>query len=186
MAISRARKEIVFSFRSYAPVFIKRIAWNWKHRGDKVDPAVCPHELVEYLQTVESPAGIVDMGCGPGNLLAALRQNGWNGPFTGVDVSERTIEFARKVADKNADWQVRAMEDFPTLAQKVSTICFCETIYYVKPESVAKVLERCRQSLVPGGRIAIRIIHTERHREHIDLLLRLGAEDRAPLYVLNN
>lgn len=173
--------------RSYAPAFIKRIVWNWKHGSTSIDPAACPHDLLECLRTLDSNSGVLDLGCGPGNLRAALRLRGWNGHFIGVDVSEHIIEVAKKSESNNAEWHVSTIEYFPIPNQKVSTICLCESIYYVKPESVSTLLERCRQSLVsPGGRIVIRIWHADWHREYIALLLGLGAQSNPPIYILYN
>lgn len=172
--------------RSYLPVFIKRIVWNLKHRRNSIDPAACPHDVLECLHTLEADSGVLDLGCGTGNLRAALRLRGWNGHFIGVDVSERVIELAKKSEDYNAEWHVSAIEDFAIPNQKVSTICLCESIYYVKLGAVSSLVERCRQSLVsPGGRVIIRIWHADRHREYVALLSGLGAKSNPPIYTLH-
>jgi SAM-dependent methyltransferase len=170
--------------RSYVPVFIKRITWNWKHQRSSIDPARCPQDLLECLRTLESNSGILDLGCGAGNLRAALRSRGWNGRFIGVDVSEQVMEIAKKSEDSNAEWHVSAIEDFPILAQRVGAVCLCESLYYVRPLSVPALLDRCRQSLVPQGRIVIRISDADRHREYIALLQGLGAQTNPPIYLL--
>ena len=123
----------------------------------------------------------------PGNLRAALRLRGWRGHFIGVDVSKQAIEAARQSEDNNAEWHLSAIEDFPILNKKVSTICLCESIYYVRVGLVPALLERCRRSLAsPGGRIIVRIWHTTRHREYIALLSGLGFESALPIYTLYN
>jgi cyclopropane fatty-acyl-phospholipid synthase-like methyltransferase len=171
--------------RSFAPVFMKRIVWNRKHQHSSIDPARCPRDLLECLRTLGSNSSVLDLGCGAGNLRAALRARGWNGHFIGVDVSEEVTEIAQKSDDQNAEWYVSAIEDFPILSQKVDTICLCESIYYVRRLSVPTLLARCRQSLVSGGRIIIRIWDTEQHREYIALLESLGAQSSPPIYTLN-
>ncbi|WP_158791843.1 bifunctional 2-polyprenyl-6-hydroxyphenol methylase/3-demethylubiquinol 3-O-methyltransferase UbiG [Granulicella sp. L60] len=170
--------------RSYAPVFMKRIIWNWKHQRSSIDPARCPQDLLECVRTLESNSGVLDLGCGAGNLRAALRSRGWNGHFIGVDVSEQVMEIAKKSEDSNAEWHVSAIENFPILSQRIDAICFCESIYYVKPLSVPDLLARCRQSLVSGGRIVIRIWDADLHREYITLLVGLGAQSNPPIYIL--
>ena len=118
------------------PVFIKRMVWNWKYQSTSMIPPRarmdCWSASVHWSPTPDS----LIQGCGPGNLRAALRTRGWNGHFVGVDVSEQVIEVARKSEDTNAEWHVSAIEDFPIPHQKVSTICLCESIYYVDPGSV--------------------------------------------------
>ncbi len=125
------------------------------------------------------------MGCGAGNLRAALRSRGWIGHYVGIDVSEHVIEkVAAKSEDTNAEWHVSALEDFPILEEQFSTICLCESLYYVEFGSVPTLLARCRQSLVSGGRIVIRIWHADRHRDCIALLAGLGSQSNPPIYIL--
>lgn len=176
---------LTFKFRSHAPGFVKRIVWDWKHRHTRVNPKGFPHELLECLGSLDSDSGVVDLGCGPGNLRAALRSRGWNGHYVGVDVSQEVIEVAKKSKDTNAEWHVSTIEEFPILSHKVSTICFCETIYYVKPEFVLRLLEQCRQSLVCGGRIVIRIWDTKQHRDYVAIVAGLGAQSDPPIYILS-
>ena len=170
---------------SCAPVFIKRVTRNWKHRNTSVSPARCPHELLECLCTLEPDAGVLDLGCGAGNLRAALRSRGWTGHFVGVDISGHAIEAAETSKDNNAEWHVSAIEDFQIAGQKVGAICLCESIYYAKPGAVRALLARRRQSLVPGGRIVIRIWNADLHSEYIAVLVGLGAQSSPPIYVLN-
>ncbi|KAK4044635.1 S-adenosyl-L-methionine-dependent methyltransferase [Parachaetomium inaequale] len=42
-------------------------------------------------------AAVLDLGCGNGSLLFALRDEGWKGRLVGVDYSERSVELARRV-----------------------------------------------------------------------------------------
>ena len=170
--------------RSYVPVFIKRIIWNRKHQGSSIDPARCPQDLLECLRTLGSDSAVLDLGCGAGNLRAALRSRGWNGYFIGIDVSEQVTEIAKKSRDSNAEWHVSAIEDYPILSRRVEAICLCESIYYIRPLSVPALLVRCRQSLVPEGRIIIRIWDADRHREYVALLESFGAQSKPPIYIL--
>ena len=170
--------------RAYAPAWIKRFVWNRKHRNEALDPHGCPHEMVDSLATMDPNASLVDFGCGPGNLRAALRSRGWKGHYIGIDASDQAIEEGKKYEDKNAEWHVSTIEDFPVLTDKVNTICFCESIMYVRPKLVPAVFARCHQSLAPGGRIVIRVAHKDRHYEYIELFGKLGAQANPPIYVL--
>ncbi|KAK3896729.1 S-adenosyl-L-methionine-dependent methyltransferase, partial [Staphylotrichum tortipilum] len=42
-------------------------------------------------------ASVLDLGCGNGSLLFALRDEGWEGRLVGVDYSEGSVELARAV-----------------------------------------------------------------------------------------
>jgi SAM-dependent methyltransferase len=170
--------------RSVAPVFIKRLVWNLKHRNSGIDPAKCPHDLLGYFRLLEPNSAVLDLGCGHGNLRAALRLRGWNGHFIGVDVSDLAIETAKKSKDNNAEWHVSAIEKFPIPEQKVGAICLCESLYYVNLSLVPALLQRCRQSLVSGGPIIIRVWSADQHREYLTLLSSLGAQVNPPIYIL--
>lgn len=170
--------------RDFAPTFVKRIVWDRKHRNVSVDAKRCPHDLLECLSTLEPDAEILDLGCGAGNLRAALRSLGWKGHFIGVDVSQKAIDAAKESQDVNAEWHVSAIEDFGILNQKVGAICLCESLYYVKLGLVPAMLARCRHALKPRGRIVVRIWNSERHREYVALLMSMGVQSNPPIYVL--
>ncbi|KAJ6782545.1 hypothetical protein PWT90_01373 [Aphanocladium album] len=44
----------------------------------------------------------LDLGCGNGSILFALRRDGWSGPLTGVDYSARSIQLASQIASSRA------------------------------------------------------------------------------------
>ncbi|KAL2201079.1 S-adenosylmethionine-dependent methyltransferase-like protein [Corynascus similis CBS 632.67] len=72
------------------------------------DDADAEAKMVAYLnehyaaadvpgQLDPSAAAVLDLGCGNGSLLFALRDEGWRGRLLGVDYSERSVELARRV-----------------------------------------------------------------------------------------
>jgi SAM-dependent methyltransferase len=48
-------------------------------------------------------ASFLDLGCGNGSLLLALRDDGWAGPMLGVDYSAQSVSLARRVAAQRED-----------------------------------------------------------------------------------
>ncbi|KAJ4153237.1 hypothetical protein LMH87_009734 [Akanthomyces muscarius] len=44
----------------------------------------------------------LDLGCGNGSILFALRSDGWSGPLTGVDYSAHSIRLASQIASSKA------------------------------------------------------------------------------------
>lgn len=175
----------MFRVRSSAPDFVKRIVWNRKHMSTSIDPAGCPEDLLENLRSLDPGSSLLDLGCGTGNLRAALRLRGWSGHFIGVDVSTAAIETAKTAKDPDAEWHVSTIDSFLPIAAKVDVVCICESLYYVDLSAVPDLLERCRQALVyPKGRTVVRIAHLDRHREYVELLLRSGGYASAPLYIL--
>lgn len=159
------------SMRSRVPGFVKRMVWNAKYAGAVTDPSRFPDQFLTFVtKTLGENDRVLDLGCGPGNLLAALRMSGWKGHYTGVDVSEVAVLTAKKLNDGNADWVVSSIETFPQLSTKVHLICFVETLYYVRLKNVPQVLTRCKQSLEEGGCICLRIWNPEGQQSHIDAL----------------
>jgi len=58
-----------------------------------------------------APATVVDLGCGPGNMTALLRQRWPDATITGVDSSPAMIERARDTVD-GIDWQLADVNDW--------------------------------------------------------------------------
>ena len=144
----------MFHFRSSAPAFVKKLIWDRKYRDVTTNPDICPSDLLRHLASIDKNASVLDLGCGVGNLLAALRRRGWAGIFVGVDVSEQAIETSRKIGDANARWYVSTIEDFkiPT-ATPFDVISLCESLCYVKPMRLDAVLNGCLFALSATGKI---------------------------------
>jgi SAM-dependent methyltransferase len=177
-------KTTMDDLRSCSPQFVKNFVWNWKHRNHSIDSSKCSTDVLRILSTLEPHSRLLDLGCGTGNLLAALRNRDWKGYFIGVDVSERAIKQAKQYKDLNAEWHIGAIEDFRSILPKVDAICMCESIYYAKITDVSHLLGECRKSLLPSGRIIIRIWNAINHKEYVELLSVLGAQSIPPIYIL--
>ncbi|TRX94869.1 hypothetical protein FHL15_004330 [Xylaria flabelliformis] len=54
-------------------------------------------ERAQELGLDESTTSFLDLGTGNGALLFALRDAGWQGPMLGVDYSEQSVQFARRI-----------------------------------------------------------------------------------------
>ncbi|KAK1243142.1 hypothetical protein MKX07_003770 [Trichoderma sp. CBMAI-0711] len=48
-------------------------------------------------ELTQGDAAILDLGCGNGELLFALRDDGWEGTMLGVDYSAQSVELARRI-----------------------------------------------------------------------------------------
>ncbi|ORY63546.1 S-adenosyl-L-methionine-dependent methyltransferase [Pseudomassariella vexata] len=65
------------------------------------DDSNAQDKVIEYLSTLSLPQSMtsfLDLGTGNGALLFGLRDDGWAGRMLGVDYSERSVEFARRIA----------------------------------------------------------------------------------------
>ncbi|OAR02121.1 hypothetical protein LLEC1_01644 [Akanthomyces lecanii] len=52
----------------------------------------------------KSTTSFLDLGCGNGSILFALRAAGWRGPLTGVDYSAHSIRLASQIASSKASF----------------------------------------------------------------------------------
>ena len=148
--------------RAFAPRIVKRLAWDFKHRRDTTDAGSCPQDFVEFLiPRLNAQSRIVDLGCGQGNLLAALRLLGWKGEYYGVDISPKAIAIAAGMRDSSARFCVSPIEDFPVM--DADAVCFLESLYYVR--DIPAVISRwCLQDTY------VRIVHSARHLDCISHL----------------
>lgn len=115
--------------------------------------------LGEYK--ISETATMCDVGTGNGHLLFTLREEGFKGPFVGIDYSENSVEFATKIAEEEEieditfevvdiyddKWTPKKFDvvlDKGTLdAIALSGLKFGEkTAVEIYPECVSKLLEK--------------------------------------------
>ncbi|KAK8022150.1 hypothetical protein PG993_012917 [Apiospora rasikravindrae] len=73
---------------------------NWFEDSDAQE------KLIEFLDEFllesskkKDTTSFLDLGTGNGDMLFGLRDAGWTGPMLGVDYSERSVEFARRIEE---------------------------------------------------------------------------------------
>ena len=95
---------------------------------------------------------IYDLGCGAGRTALGLKLAGWRGYYTGSDIVEPLIEYARQ-ANENFDFFVH--EDFSARAGDESIeIFFAWSVFtHLNPEETYLYLEDARRVLTPAGRL---------------------------------
>lgn len=156
------------SARSSAPVWLKRLVWNIKHAHTSGE---CPRSFVELVAArVGNDGSILDIGCGSGSLLVALRKRGWRGRYFGLDISDRAVQAVNALSDSNAEALVSQIEGFSLPPSKVDAICFVESLYYVRAARVIEVLQRCRGCLNAEGGIYIRMWDVREHEAYVRAL----------------
>lgn len=62
------------------------------------------------LARAQAQIAFLDLGTGNGDMLFGLRDAGWTGPMLGVDYSERSVEFARRIGAERLRRQQQQQE----------------------------------------------------------------------------
>ena len=99
---------------------------------------------------------ILDVGCGAGPLLAALRERG--AIVTGVDSSAKMLELARQRLGDGADLHLADLSSplpFPDGA--FDDVIACLVLHYL--EDWTAPLAELRRVLTPGGRLIVAVNH---------------------------
>jgi len=134
--------------------FFDRIADQWDGwvELDRMGQAL-RDGLVEL--EISPTSDVVDLGCGTGNLTAALTHHmDASATITAVDFSERMLERARrKVVDDRVRWVCADAAVLPLDDESADhVICFSAWPHFTEPE---QTLEQVRRVLKPGGTFTI-------------------------------
>ena len=74
------------------------------------------------LARAQARVAFLDLGTGNGDMLFGLRDAGWAGPMLGVDYSERSVEFARRIgAERRRRQREEEDEDEATTSTTTTT-----------------------------------------------------------------
>lgn len=110
------------------------------------------------LDLVGDVAGrrVLDVGCGAGALMVALRERG--AFVTGVDSSVRMLELAReRLGDDTALHAADLSRPLPFADGAFDDVIACLVLHYL--EDWAAPLAELRRVLVPGGRLVAAVNH---------------------------
>ncbi len=161
------------SFRATLPTFAKKYVWEMKYGVLGYPKWIAPEDTVRYLsRSLSTNASILDLGCGRGSLLRALRDTGWVGNYCGVDISEWAISEARKIYDQCSSWAVSDFDSFRS-PFKWDTITMIESIYCVKLTELPAFLERAIGMLNKRGFLLFRLHDLEKYRDYLETVCRL-------------
>ncbi|WP_101525336.1 methyltransferase domain-containing protein [Nocardioides houyundeii] len=111
--------------------------------------------FVDLLARVaaRSPASVVDLGCGPGNLTRLLTHRWPDAAIRGVDSSEEMIRRAREAVPESIDWEVADLRSWLAAAgEPVDVLVSNATLQWV-PDHLALV-PALVGAVAPGGWLA--------------------------------
>lgn len=102
---------------------------------------------------------ILDIGCGTGSLLAALKESGYNN-CTGIDLSEEQIQ----VAHKNGITEAQLGDLVPFLEKNKNSfdlILGMDIIEHFTKDELCDVLEKIKLALTANGKVLFRTPNTD-------------------------
>lgn len=125
----------------------------WGYRDDYLaDREFIDAKFEQVLQHVERyvpPGHLLDVGCGPGFLLAAAERRGWSG--VGLDLNEWAAGYARDELGVDARWGALTAEQFePASFDAVTLMDVIEHVPH--PDALLETVSRVVR---PGGAIVL-------------------------------
>lgn len=129
-------------------------SWDADHYLTYADERGRPFvELVARIRA-ESPADVVDLGCGPGNLTRLLADRWPDATVRGVDSSPQMIETARRDV-AGLDVELSDLRDWVDRGQEVDVLVANATLQWLPDhlDLLPRLVERVR----PGGWIAFQV-----------------------------
>jgi len=129
--------------RIYNELPLGRIPWNIE---------VPPSQLVELVETRKiKPCKVIDLGCGTGNYAAYLASRGFE--VTGVDFSEKAIEYAReKAREKGLECNFLVANVFDLNMKEEFDFAYdWELLHHIMPEERVRYVEVVHRFLKARG-----------------------------------
>ena len=119
---------------------------HWWYRGTR---EICFSLLDPYLHGRDARE-ILDVGCGTGGNLLALRQYG---RVRGIDIDSLCVDYCRR---KGLDVTAGTMTDLRLPAASVDLLTLFDVLYHAEPRETVGILRGMADVIRPGGLIAFR------------------------------
>jgi SAM-dependent methyltransferase len=135
-------------------------------RPETIDRSVA--WLVDKLDLKAGDA-VLDLGCGPGLYASRLARRGLH--VTGIDYSQRSIDYARQHAQEHDLAITYRYQDYLTLDDEGAydaALLIYGDYCVLAPERRSRLLQKIRQAVKAGGRLALDV-STRAHRARYGL-----------------
>lgn len=116
------------------------------YRPERID-AIC--ENIIRIAGLKDGDSVVDLGCGPGLYCARLAAKGLR--MTGIDRSERSIEYARAQNTPGADYMLGSYLDPFGKGLYDAALLIWQDYGVLNPKDRLKLLRNVHRALKPGG-----------------------------------
>lgn len=125
---------------------------------------------VEWINSFStSGRRLLDLGCGPGIYAELFYDKGYS--VTGIDFSERSIEYARKSASLTGKSIEYVYQDYFTINFQnefdIATLIYCD-FGVLSPDKRKTLLDKIYTALKPGGRFFVDVFSARQYEEFTD------------------
>lgn len=127
--------------------------WARAGRGPSMEKGHRPvGEQAIELMAIDTPARVIDVGCGSGWATRLMAQKALEGRVVGIDVSDEMVRIAREssVTFPNVEFQVASAEKLPFETGDFTHAFSMESLYYYT--DIEGALKEIRRVLRSGGR----------------------------------
>lgn len=132
---------------------------RWARLAGARRPAV-----VGLVTELAASGDVVEFGCGEGHLACAVDPASY-GTWIGYDIAALAVETARgRAGSDRCRFEVLDCTAWPG-ASGLQLIVAEECLYYLRGTDLRRFLERCRDSLAPGGAMLATFSRAGRHPE---------------------
>ena len=135
----------------------------YKHRDD-TDAKVFMENITKFLK-FKKETHILDLACGKGRHSVFLNSLGYQ--VTGIDLSENSISFAQKFANKSLHFNVHDMRDAFTNQYDAIFNLFTSFGYFEEDAEDVKVLKNIKNGLHTNGIAVIDFLNVATVQNHL-------------------
>ncbi len=129
------------------------MSWDPAQYAKFTDHRVRPALDLLARVPLDSPASVVDLGCGPGNVTARLAERWPQARITGVDSSSEMLGVAREKFPR-VSWEQRELSSWSS-AQPLDVLYSNATLHWL--EDHARLVPHLFKQVGPGGFMAIQM-----------------------------
>lgn len=137
-------------YKDYPTMFNKTTSlFDYKAAGDWIP---CLGYYFRNWLPQNSSATIVDLGCGNGRVIYALKEMGY-GNVSGIDVSESQLAIARQISPNVV--QADVLDFLKGVDCSYDLIIALDLVEHLDKNEILVFIDACYGALRPGGRIVI-------------------------------